>query len=146
MLPSCGIQFRVASMWTEVSAERINPIFRVKNPPSKKSECNRWLGRFCLATTDSCGRFRALSDASTRYDLEIPHPFTVYKQKTNSVALVCVRTIPTSDRRLTAKLVPTFADRGCRVISATDPHGRILGFLGWSRYFFQVALQLFLRG
>jgi hypothetical protein len=25
--------------------------------------------------------------------------------------------------------VPTFADRGCRVVSATDPHGRILGFL-----------------
>jgi hypothetical protein len=23
-----------------------------------------------------------------------------------------------------AKLVPTFADRGCRVVSATDPHGR----------------------
>jgi hypothetical protein len=29
-----------------------------------------------------------------------------------------------SDRRLLAKLVPTFADRGCRVISATDSHGR----------------------
>jgi hypothetical protein len=28
-----------------------------------------------------------------------------------------------------AKLVPTFADRGCHVVSATDPHGRILGFL-----------------
>jgi hypothetical protein len=30
----------------------------------------------------------------------------------------------TSGRRLTAKLVPTFADRGWRVISATDAHGR----------------------
>jgi hypothetical protein len=29
-----------------------------------------------------------------------------------------------SDRRLSAKLVPTFADRGCRVVSATDPYGR----------------------
>jgi hypothetical protein len=28
-----------------------------------------------------------------------------------------------------AKLVQTFADRGFRVASATDPHGRILGFL-----------------
>jgi hypothetical protein len=28
-----------------------------------------------------------------------------------------------NDRRLSAKLVPTFADRGCRVVSATDPHG-----------------------
>jgi hypothetical protein len=35
-----------------------------------------------------------------------------------------------SDRRLSAKLVPTFADdRGCYVVSVTDPYGRILGFL-----------------
>jgi hypothetical protein len=52
-----------------------------------------------------------------------------------------------SDRRLSAKLVPTFADRGCRVVSATDPHGHILGFLDRSRYyFFQVAPQLYSRG
>jgi hypothetical protein len=30
---------------------------------------------------------------------------------------------------MSAKLVPTFADRGCSVVSATDPHGRNLGFL-----------------
>jgi hypothetical protein len=35
-----------------------------------------------------------------------------------------------SDRRLSAKLVPTSADRGCHVVSVTDPYGRILGFLG----------------
>jgi CBS-domain-containing membrane protein len=34
-----------------------------------------------------------------------------------------------SDRRLSAKLVPTFADIGCHVVSVTDPYGRILGFL-----------------
>jgi hypothetical protein len=34
-----------------------------------------------------------------------------------------------SDRRLSAKLVPTFADRGSQVVSVTDPYGRILGFL-----------------
>jgi hypothetical protein len=34
-----------------------------------------------------------------------------------------------SDRRMSAKLLPTFADRGCRVVSAIYPHGRILGFL-----------------
>jgi hypothetical protein len=34
-----------------------------------------------------------------------------------------------SERSLPAKLVPTLADRGCRVVSATDPHGRNLGFL-----------------
>jgi hypothetical protein len=33
-----------------------------------------------------------------------------------------------SDRRLSAKLLPTFGDRGCHVVSVTDPYGRILGF------------------
>jgi hypothetical protein len=52
-----------------------------------------------------------------------------------------------SHRRLSAKLVPTFADRRCRVVSTTDPHGRILGFLDRSRYyFFQVAPQLYSQG
>jgi hypothetical protein len=52
-----------------------------------------------------------------------------------------------SDRRLSAKLEPTFADRGCRVVSATVPHGRILGSLDRSRYyFFQVAPQLYSPG
>jgi CBS-domain-containing membrane protein len=40
-----------------------------------------------------------------------------------------------SDRRFSAKLLPTFADRGCHVVSVTDPYGRILGFLDRSRYF-----------
>jgi hypothetical protein len=31
--------------------------------------------------------------------------------------------------RATAKLVLTFADRECHVVSVTDPYGRILGFL-----------------
>jgi hypothetical protein len=34
-----------------------------------------------------------------------------------------------SDRRLSAKLVPTFVDKGCHVVSVTGPYGRILGFL-----------------
>jgi hypothetical protein len=52
-----------------------------------------------------------------------------------------------SDRRLSAKLVPTFEDRRCRVVTVTDPYGRILGFLDRSRYFFfQVAPQLYSRG
>jgi hypothetical protein len=52
-----------------------------------------------------------------------------------------------SDRLLSAKSVTTFVERGCRVISATDPYGRILGFLDRRRYFFfQVAPQLYSRG
>jgi hypothetical protein len=34
-----------------------------------------------------------------------------------------------TDRRLSAKLVPTFAYRGCYVVSVTDPYGRINDFL-----------------
>jgi hypothetical protein len=52
-----------------------------------------------------------------------------------------------SDRRLSAKLVPTFTDRKCHVVSVTDSYGRILGFLDRSRYFFfQTAPQLYSRG
>jgi hypothetical protein len=52
-----------------------------------------------------------------------------------------------SERRLSAKLVPTFADRGCHVVSVTDPYGRIIVFLDWNRYFLlQVAPQLYSRG
>jgi hypothetical protein len=40
-----------------------------------------------------------------------------------------------SYRRLSKKWLPTFADRGCHVVSVTDPCGRILGFLDRSRYF-----------
>jgi hypothetical protein len=39
------------------------------------------------------------------------------------------------DRRLSAKWLPTFADRGCHVVSVTDPYSRVLGFLNRSRYF-----------
>jgi hypothetical protein len=34
-----------------------------------------------------------------------------------------------SDRRLSAKLLPTFADRGWHVVSVTDPFSRILDFI-----------------
>jgi hypothetical protein len=38
--------------------------------------------------------------------------------------------------RFSVKLLPTFADRECHVVSVTDPYGRILGFADRSRYFF----------
>jgi hypothetical protein len=42
-----------------------------------------------------------------------------------------------SDRRLSATLVPTFADRRWHMVNATDPYGRILGFL--DREFFSTT-------
>jgi hypothetical protein len=45
------------------------------------------------------------------------------------------------------KLVATSADRGCHMVSVSDPYGRVLGFLDRSRYFFfQVAPQSNSRG
>jgi hypothetical protein len=38
-------------------------------------------------------------------------------------------------RRLSAKLVPTFVDRECHVVSVTDSYCRMLGFVDRSRYF-----------
>jgi hypothetical protein len=53
----------------------------------------------------------------------------------NSMVWVRERIHRPSDRRLSAKWSPTFADRGCHVVSVTNPYGRILGFLDRSRYF-----------
>jgi hypothetical protein len=51
-----------------------------------------------------------------------------------------------TERPPLVEVVPTFADRGCWVVSATDSVVN-LGFLDQSRcYFFQVAPQLFSRG
>jgi hypothetical protein len=50
-----------------------------------------------------------------------------------------------SNCRLSAVLVPIFADRKCHVVSVTDPYSRILGFLD-HYYLFQIALQLYSRG
>jgi hypothetical protein len=52
-----------------------------------------------------------------------------------------------NDRRFSAKLVSTFADRRSHVVSMTVPYGRILAFLDRRRYFFfEVAPQLYSRG
>jgi hypothetical protein len=44
MLPSSGIQHRVAHMRTDVLEECITSIFRAKNQPNKKPVCSRLLG------------------------------------------------------------------------------------------------------
>jgi hypothetical protein len=76
-------------------------IFRVKNQPIKKPACSRWLGNKLASQDTSYIGFRGCFYS---------HWLT---------ALPC---------RLSAKLVPTFEDRGCYVVSMTDPYSRILGF------------------
>jgi hypothetical protein len=52
-----------------------------------------------------------------------------------------------SDRRFSAKLVPTLADRGCHMVSATNPHCRWFRFSRLEPLLsFQVAPQLSSRG
>jgi hypothetical protein len=45
------------------------------------------------------------------------------------VALVGEGTVPTERLPLVGEVSANFSDRQCRVISATDPHSHILGFL-----------------
>jgi hypothetical protein len=51
---------------------------------------------------------------------------------TPMLKLVCERTIPTERPPLVGEMI---VDRGCHVVSVTDPYGRILDFLDRSRYF-----------
>jgi hypothetical protein len=45
------------------------------------------------------------------------------------VVLIRERTIPTKWQQLDGEVSANFSDRGCRVVSITDPHGHILSIL-----------------
>jgi hypothetical protein len=66
--------------------------------------------------------FTVIISINKKFTVNVFRKIIVYpvvtKLKLNSVALVRKRTIPTERP---AKLVPTFADGGCRVASATSP-------------------------
>jgi hypothetical protein len=61
------------------------------------------------------------------------------------MAWVCKRTIPIDATAAVGE--PTFAYRGCHVVSVLDPYGHILGFVDRCHYFFsQIAPQLYSQG
>jgi hypothetical protein len=60
---------------------------------------------------------------------------TLQKKKKTSWSKSASELYRPSDRRLSAKWLPTCGDRGCHVVCVTDPYGRILDFLDRSRYF-----------
>jgi hypothetical protein len=62
-------------------------------------------------------------------------PFRKHRPRRNSA-----ETQPASELYRPADLMPTFAYRGCRLVSVTDPYVRNLGFLS---PFFHVAPQLY---
>jgi hypothetical protein len=73
-------------------------------------------------------KIEAVYSSETSVNLTTHHGFT-YKQ-TNSVAWVRKRELyRPNDRRLSAKLVPTLAGRGCRVVSATNPPQSLISVL-----------------
>jgi hypothetical protein len=66
------------------------------------------------------------------------------KKKTNSMVWVRQQTIPTERPPLVGEWLPTFADKGCHVVSVTDPYVRILDFLDFSvtAFTFQVIAHI----
>jgi CBS-domain-containing membrane protein len=68
-----------------------------------------------------------VTSSRTRLGIYLASNRNEYQKKLRGLSLRA-KYLP-SDSRLSAKLVPTFADRGCHVVSVTDPYGRILGFL-----------------
>jgi hypothetical protein len=59
------------------------------------------------------------ASSQSLYRLRYPPPFN----KKNSVALVRKRTVLTERQQHIGEVSAKFADRGCRVVSATDPNG-----------------------
>jgi hypothetical protein len=59
-----------------------------------------------------------------------------FNKQTNSVAWVREQTIPIERQPLVGEVSANFWNRVCRVVSATDPYGRILAFLDRSCTFF----------
>jgi hypothetical protein len=64
--------------------------------------------------------------------VSIRYPIYIYKTPWSKSASELYRP---GDLRLSAKWLPTIADRGCHVVSVMDSYGRILGFLDKSRHF-----------
>jgi hypothetical protein len=70
----------------------------------------------------------SVSAFMNEYEISCPTLRAKCHIKKNSVALVRERTIPTERPPLVGVVSVNFTDRRCRVVKATDPHGRILDF------------------
>jgi hypothetical protein len=121
--------------------------------------CNSCLWTFewsgCKRPTPSTNQLRALTLIFEEERLLMNLRVIFYKcgymsgltKLLNSVALGRKQTIPIKQPRWSTKLVPTFADKGCWVVSTMDPHSRNFDFLDRSHHcFFQVTPQLYSQG
>jgi hypothetical protein len=100
-----------------------------------------WAGPECCAGMDGCWGLLALEHQQLPHSIwlhsviclllisaALSIPPDIHKNKTNSVVFSPQANLRLSGRRLPEKLVPTFAGRGCRVVSATGPCGRYSRF------------------
>jgi hypothetical protein len=111
----------------------------VRCPPrTSRRACN-----YITKCNETRGRLDAFPDAKLLHEFArcFAASSAAPRLQQNSVASVRVRSIP-SDRHLSAKFVPALTDRWCRVVCATDPHVRILGFLDRTS---TVNYRIFLR-
>jgi hypothetical protein len=81
------------------------------------SGCVHYVDTFLLAIQNLLYLLRFCSD-------NFPYFCDCFLTNFNAVALVRERTIPTERPPLVGEVVPTFADKACGVVSATDSHGR----------------------
>jgi hypothetical protein len=89
-----------------------------------KSKCGNRAATDCNSDAfESSGCFNTKFENTSSKEKQTPWPESASELYTPS------------GRRLSAKLVLTFAGRGRRVVSVTDSYGHILGFLDRSRYF-----------
>jgi hypothetical protein len=121
-----------------------------------KSETKNYICEKCIVdialfvvyfTTISVSNYRTIVEGWIRKDLKGNDHGLKLKTKLHILSPQANYTDRLSDRRLLAKLVPTLADRGCRVVSATIPPTVVnFGFLDRSRYSLEIAPQLSSRG
>jgi hypothetical protein len=99
-------------------------------PPSAPHTSSSMAGTVGQIVSDVANRLSLTPLQWSKKKLLYYRDHRIYKRlkviQTNSVALASELYRP-SDRRLPAKLVPTFAVRGCHVVGVTDPYGRVLG-------------------
>jgi hypothetical protein len=89
-----------------------------------------------LSAAEELGRLTIITDIMSIATVSVGPaiawevPVLRHTNKTNSVDLKPASELyRLRDLRLSAKLVSTFVDRGCCVVSTTNPYGHILDFL-----------------
>jgi hypothetical protein len=87
--------------------------------------CESLKRKKCNSRYATCGRAEQILDDGSPAAVHLPAKSLEFCCDVISASELYIP----SDHRLSAKLVPAFADRGRRVVSASDPYGRIFVFL-----------------